>query len=295
MLLREEHIAVFQANWNDKATNITAIAKELSLGLDALVFLDDNPVERGLVREVLPEVAVPEVGDDPALFARTLAAAGYFEAIHFSDEDRKRAEMYQGNARRLGLEKQAVDVDSYLTSLDMQIVFRPFDEIGRSRIAQLISKSNQFNLTTRRYAEADIAELERDPAVHTLQVRLVDKFGDNGMISVIICRLTEPDTWTIDTWLMSCRVLGRRVEQAVLREIVESARASGIRHLIGVYRPTPRNAMVSDHYSKLGFTRLDDASLRDNETRWSLPTSAQIAAPPMRVDRLSALLVETGA
>jgi FkbH-like protein len=177
----------------------------------------------------------------------------------------------------------------------MQIVFRPFDEVGRSRIAQLISKSNQFNLTTRRYAEADIAELERDPAVHTLQVRLVDKFGDNGMISVIICRLTEPDTWTIDTWLMSCRVLGRRVEQAVLREIVESARASGIRHLIGVYRPTPRNAMVSDHYSKLGFTRLDDASLRDNETRWSLPTSAQIAAPPMRVDRLSPLLVETSA
>jgi FkbH-like protein len=295
MLVREEHIAVFQANWNDKATNIAAIAKELSLGLDAFVFLDDNPVERGLVRELLPEVGVPEVGDDPAIYARILAAAGYFEAIHFSEEDRKRAEMYQGNARRLGLEKQAVDIESYLASLDMQIVFRPFDEVGRSRIAQLISKSNQFNLTTRRYSEVDIGELEKDPAAHTLQVRLVDKFGDNGMISVIICRHTEPDSWIIDTWLMSCRVLGRRVEQAVLKEIVELARASGIRQLIGVYRPTPRNAMVSEHYSKLGFTRLDDASGGDGETRWALPTSMQIAAPPMRVDRFAALLVAAGA
>ena len=155
MLLRENHIAVFQANWNDKATNISAIANELALGIEAMVFLDDNPVERGLIREMLPQVAVPELPDDPALYARTLAAAGYFEAIAFSEEDRQRAEFYQDNARRVTLQKQAGDVDAYLVSLNMRIDFRPFDATGRSRIAQLINKSNQFNLTTRRYTEAE--------------------------------------------------------------------------------------------------------------------------------------------
>ena len=166
MLLRDSHIAVFQANWNDKATNVAAIAAELSLGLDAMVFLDDNPVERGLVRELLPEVAVPELPDDPALYARTLLAAGYFEAVAFSDEDRKRAGYYADNARRVALRGQAGDVETYLASLDMRIVFRPFDSIGRSRIAQLINKSNQFNLTTRRYTEAEVAALESAPRVH---------------------------------------------------------------------------------------------------------------------------------
>ena len=163
MLLRTDQIAVFQANWNDKATNIAAIARELSLGLDAMVFLDDNPAERGLVREILPQVAVPELPDDPALYARTLAAAGYFEAITFSAEDRARADFYQDNARRVALQAQAGDVGAYLASLDMTITFQPFDAVGRSRIAQLINKSNQFNLTTRRYTETDVATAEAEP------------------------------------------------------------------------------------------------------------------------------------
>src|SRR5215469_13761857 len=162
MLVKEEHIAVFQANWNDKATNIKAIAKELSLGIDSLVFLDDNPVERHLVREILPEVAVPELPSDPALYARTLAAAGYFESIVFSDEDLKRARYYQDNAKRVELQSAAGDVDSYLESLDMEITFQPFDETGRGRITQLINKSNQYNLTTKRYTEAEVAEMESD-------------------------------------------------------------------------------------------------------------------------------------
>jgi FkbH-like protein len=157
MALRENHIAVFQANWNDKATNIKAIAETLSLGLESMVFLDDNPVERGLVREILPAVAVPELPADPALYARTLLAAGYFESVSFSDEDRKRAEMYQDNARRVALQSQAGDVEGYLAALAMVITFQPFDPVGRARIAQLINKSNQFNLTTRRYTEAEVA------------------------------------------------------------------------------------------------------------------------------------------
>jgi FkbH-like protein len=290
MLLKEDHFAVFQANWNDKATNIEAIAQELCLGLDAMVFLDDNPAERGLVREMLPQVAVPELPDDPALYARTLAAAGYFESIAFSEEDRKRAEMYQSNARRVALQRQSGDVDAYLASLEMEIVFAPFDRVGRARITQLINKSNQFNLTTRRYTETEIGAAEDDPAVFTLQVRLADKFGDNGMICAIICR---PDTdaapgeraWLIDIWLMSCRVLGRKVEQMVLREILGRARETGIDKLVGIYRPSDKNAMVRDHYEKLGFSKL--AVEPDGTTLWTMPSATAVEPAPMAVRRLS--------
>ncbi|WP_035662250.1 HAD family hydrolase [Bradyrhizobium sp. Ec3.3] len=283
MLLKEEHIAVFQANWNDKATNIRAIAKELALGLDSFVFLDDNPVERDLIRQELPEVAVPELESDPATYARTLAAAGYFEAINFSEEDRARAEMYQANARRLSLQGQNTDLESYLRSLEMRIVFGSFNRTTRARLTQLINKSNQFNLTTRRYTESQVEQLETDPAVMTLHARLIDKFGDNGLICVVICRATGFARWTIDSWLMSCRVLGRGVEQAVLSEIVRRARAAGIETLEGLYVPTDRNEMVRDHYGKLGFMRMDDGS--DVSSRWELDTDVELEELPMTVER----------
>ncbi len=283
MLLREEHIAVFQANWDDKPTNIAAIARELDLGIDAMVFLDDNPMERALVREALPEVAVPELPGDPALFARTLLAAGYFETIAFSEEDRNRAAFYEGNARRAALQERVGDLAAYLASLDMRIAFRPFDAAGRVRITQLINKTNQFNLTVRRYTELDVATLESDPECFTLQARLSDTFGDNGMISVVICRGSSGTTWEIDTWLMSCRVLGRRVEQMVMRELLHHARARGIERLIGVYRPSGRNAMVAEHYASLGFQFIGEGP--DGSTRWELPTDTEIEPAPMTVDR----------
>jgi FkbH-like protein len=272
MLLKLEHIAVFQANWNDKATNIRAIADELSLGLDAMVFLDDNPVERGLVRKLIPQVAVPELPDDAADYARTLTAGGYFEAIAFAAEDLKRAEFYQDNARRASLKEQSGGVEAYLASLDMTITFQPFDATGRSRIAQLINKSNQYNLTTRRYTDSEVSAAENDPKVFTLQIRLTDIFGDNGMISVVICRPQGPEVWEIDTWLMSCRVLGRRVENMVLCAILEHARAAGIRRLAGVYVPTERNKLVVDHYSKLGFEKSGEEG--SGLTRWTLSVDA---------------------
>ena len=283
MLLRENHIAVFQANWNDKATNIRAIADELALGLSAMVFLDDNPVERGLVRQLLPEVAVPELPPDPALYARTLLAAGYFEATTFSDEDRKRADYYKDNAKRLALQGQSGGLEAYLASLSMEIAFAPFTAAGRERITQLINKSNQFNLTTKRYTEAEVEAVEADSSVFALQVRLSDTFGDNGMISVVVARPTAPTQWDIDTWLMSCRVLGRHVEQMVLREICLNARARGVTGLAGTYRPTERNALVRDHYAKLGFTLVDSAA--DGTTHWYLATSTQVPAVPMTVRR----------
>lgn len=285
MLLKEHHIAVFQANWNDKATNIRAIADTLSLGTDSMVFLDDNPVERDLVRQMLPEVAVPELPLDPALYARTLNAAGYFESVVFADEDAKRAGYYQDNARRVELQKAAGDLDAYLASLKMVITFQPFDETGRARITQLINKSNQFNLTTRRYTEAEVALAEQDPDCFTLQVRLSDTFGDNGMISVIICRRRAPTDWEVDTWLMSCRVLGRQVEQMVLRQILEHAKSRGIRRLIGIYRPTERNNLVVNHYANLGFSEF--ARDADGTTIWELDvTSATVRAAAMTVRSL---------
>jgi len=281
MLLREHHVAIFQANWNDKATNIRAIAEALSLGLESMVLLDDSPMERGLVREILPEVAVPELPDDPALYARTMLAAGYFEAVTFSAEDQRRADIYQENALHIALKESATGIDDYLRSLGMTIHFRPFDPLGRSRIAQLINKSNQFNLTTRRYSEAQIARLENDPAFFTLQVRLTDSFGDNGMICAVICARNQQD-WQIDTWLMSCRVLGRMVEHAVLEEIVRNARLQGIRRLIGTYLPTQRNKLVEEHYGRLGFDLLERAD--DGATRWELAVDKYLARnPPITV------------
>ena len=254
MLLREEHIAVFQANWSDKASNIRAIAETLSLGLESMVFLDDNPAERMQVRRELPEVAVPELPKDPALYSRTLIAAGYFESLVFSNEDKKRAAFYQENAKRAQILNQSSDMKSYLKSLDMQINFAPFDTTGRARITQLINKSNQFNLTTKRYNELEVKNFEDNPIFYTRQIRLRDTLGDNGMISVIICK-KNLEYWEIDTWLMSCRVLGREVEEAALQDIVSNAKDSGVIKLIGIYNPTVRNIIVKDHYKKLGFKK----------------------------------------
>jgi FkbH-like protein len=247
-----------------------------------MVFLDDNPVERGLIRSLLPQVAVPELPDDPAYYARTLAAAGYFEAIAFVNEDLSRAEFYQDNAKRATLQRQVGGVEEYLRSLNMTITFQPFDTTGRARIVQLINKSNQYNLTTRRYTEPEVAALQDDPEVFTLQVRLADIFGDNGMISVVICRPDGPGVWDFDTWLMSCRVLGRKVEHMVLREVLAHARAAGIHTLKGTYRPTDRNKLVLDHYAKLGFTKYyeEDSGL----TRWELPVEgSEPESAPMKV------------
>lgn len=280
MLLREDDIAVFQANWADKATNIEAIATALDIGVDSLVLLDDNPAERAQVREALPAVAAPELPDDPALFAQTLLAAGYFEATRLSSEDLIRADDYSARAKRIKLQGATRDLESYLQSLEMEIVFAPFDATGRGRITQLINKSNQFNLTTRRYTEREIAEMQDDPLTFTLQVRLRDRFGDNGMISVVIAR-SDGKNWEIDTWLMSCRVLGRCVEDAVLIEIVAQAMAAGANMLIGRFIPSGRNELVRGHYSRLGFEPSKDDGLYHLDLRNFVP-----ARMPMSVKRL---------
>jgi FkbH-like protein len=173
-------------------------------------------------------------------------------------------------------------VEAYLASLEMTITFQPFDATGRARIVQLINKSNQYNLTTRRYTDPEIVAAEENPEVFTLQVRLTDLFGDNGMISVVICRPGEAGAWDIDTWLMSCRVLERKVEHMVLREILEHARAGGIRKLTGTYRPTDRNKLVIGHYARLGFTKVSEQA--SGLTRWELLVNEEgPESAPMKV------------
>ncbi len=257
MILRRADIACFVANWDDKAKNIETIAERLNIGLDSLVFLDDNPFERQRVREALPMVAVPEIPDEPALIPEALAAAGYFESVGITGEDRERGALYAENAKREGVREQYGDVASYLASLDMRAIWGYFDTLNRQRIVQLINKTNQFNLTTRRYSENDYDAFMRDEDCVGLHVRLVDRFGDNGLIAVVIGKF-DGAALVIDTWLMSCRVLGREVEAATLSLLVAEARRRGATRLIGEYAPSPKNGMVRQHYEKLGFALIDE-------------------------------------
>jgi FkbH-like protein len=254
MVLKRADIASFVANWSNKADNIRAIARELNIGLDALCFIDDNPFERNLVRQELPMVAVPEVSDDPTGYPLALADGGYFEGLSVTDEDRERTSQYQGNKARDLLKAAVTDLPSYLRGLEMELVCKRFDKLGLQRIVQLVNKSNQFNLTTRRYTDEDILSVMADPDAFGLQLRLTDRFGDNGIIAIIIGRLLENKDLYVDTWLMSCRVLGRQVEQTTLNLIVREATRLGARRILGEYIPTKKNAMVKDHYARLGFT-----------------------------------------
>lgn len=282
MLLKRSDIACFVANWKDKATNLRSIADSLNIGLDALVFVDDNPVERALVRRELPEVAVPELPEEPADYVPVLASAGYFEAVRITDEDRKRAEQYRANAEREGLRRSVTDMTSFLEALRMELTWEPFDEPGLSRIVQLMNKTNQFNLTTRRRSETDVTAMMRDPNALTLQLRLTDTYGDNGIIALVIARRKKAEVFEIDTWLMSCRVLGRQVEEATLNILVSRALDLGCTSLLGIYRPTAKNGMVAEHYKRLGFDLVEEAE--DGSSTWKLSLAAFVSRPvPMRV------------
>jgi FkbH-like protein len=268
MVLKRSDVACFVANWTDKAENIRQIASMLNIGLDSLVFADDNPAERSIVRRELPMVAVPELPEDPTLWPATIAAAGYFESLRLTKEDLERAGQYQANLKRSSLMASATDLEGYLRSLEMRALWNRFDRVGQARVVQLINKTNQFNLTTRRVTDEQIAALIEDDRALTLQIRLTDTFGDNGIIAIVI-GLCDPGTRDIriDTWLMSCRVLGRQMEEETLNLVVQQALTLGATRLIGVYRPTAKNGMVRDHYRKLGFTEVGS---HDGTTEWTL-------------------------
>jgi FkbH-like protein len=275
MVLRMSDISAFVANWNNKADNLRAVADRLELGLDSIVFVDDNPAERALVRRFVPQVAVPDLPEDPSGYIAALARHRYFETTTFTREDSARARYYFDNSRRKELAAVAPDLEAFLASLRMKMKVEPINDLNIERSTQLINKSNQFNLTTRRYTLAEVRGLIESLEWRTLTFSLRDELGDNGLISVIVLR-KQGDALAIDTWLMSCRVLQRGVEQFARNELVDLCRAEGCVRLLGTYLPTAKNSLVVDHFAKLGFS---PAGSDGAATFWEL--SADAAATPL--------------
>jgi FkbH-like protein len=258
-VLRVEDFSVFKANWGLKPDNIRTAALELNIGLDSMVFVDDDPAERALVARELPEVAVPDVGSDVSKFAEILEHEGYFEVAKVVQDDLSRSSYYSSNAQRSAYQADFRDYGEFLASLEMTAEIGPFLSVYLERITQLINKTNQFNLTTRRYTSAEVEAISRDPGFLTLYGRLADRFGDNGLVSVLIGRVTY-ETVELDVWVMSCRVLQREMELAMFDALVEECNARDIRKIVGVYNPSKKNGIVAGHYASLGFSRLDAAS-----------------------------------
>lgn len=258
MILRLEDFSMFVANWEDKASNIRAIQKTLNIGMDSLVFLDDNPFERNLVRSMIPEITVPELPEDPAMYLQYLRSLGLFEMASYSADDSGRTQQYREQAERAVFEASFQSYDAYLEGLGMKAVAAPFDVFHYPRIAQLTQRSNQFNLRTVRYTEAEIEAISQDDSHICLYFMLKDKFGDHGLISVVILDKQADSNLFVSEWLMSCRVLKRGMEEFIVNKILQTAAEHGFQTVIGEYIPTPKNAMVKDLYEKMGFTRVGE-------------------------------------
>jgi FkbH-like protein len=266
MVLCLDDIAVFAVNWETKVDNIRHVQSILNIGFDSMVFLDDNPFERNIVRENIPGITVPELPEDPADYLEYLYTQNLFETVSFSAEDAERTKQYQREAERSILQKNFTNEDEFLESLEMVSLVESFNKFNTPRIAQLSQRSNQFNLRTVRYTEADIERLSFSDQFYTFAFTLKDKFGDNGMICVVILEKREDSSLFIDTWLMSCRVLKRGMEHFVLNEIVGTARQNGYTTIVGEYIPTQKNGMVKDHYKNLAF--------KEEDGKWKLDVQA---------------------
>jgi len=253
MVLRLDDFVSFKANWQPKSENLRQMAAELNLGLDSFAFVDDNPAEIEIVRQFAPEVATILLGPDPSEYVTQLQDCRLFEPRNITREDVERTAAYQSESKRQALFASVTDMDAYLQSLAMEATISEFKPMDVQRLSQLINKSNQFNLTTRRRTEGDILALLSNPAYIGFSVRLKDRFGDHGLISIVIGKKAG-NTMEIDTWLMSCRVLKRQVEDEVLNELARLAKARGCTELLGVYLPTAKNEMVRDFYENIGFT-----------------------------------------
>jgi FkbH-like protein len=273
MVLKEEHIAVFVANWEDKATNIARIRETLNIGYDSMVFLDDNPFERNLVRQMIPQNCVPELPEDPALYVRAVSELNLFETSSASALDAQRTAMYQDQAKREEERKKVGNLEDYLRSLETTVIFSRFEPQNLSRIAQLIQRSNQFNLTTRRYSESQCEAVMRNQGeFFPFSINVQDRFGDFGLVNVAILR-NRGKILEIDVFLMSCRVLQRGVEQFAMNKIFEHAKQGGFESVLGRYIPTAKNVMVKDFFAQFGFEESTDAA---EGTEWRLETSRYV-------------------
>lgn len=266
-VLKMDDFISFKANWNPKSVNLSETATEMTLLPESFVFVDDNPAERAIIEGELPGVAIPAI-DGVEHYIQTIDKSGFFEVTNISSDDLKRNEMYQENAKRAKMQSSFANYEDYLKSLEMKGEIRSFIPMYMSRIAQLTNKSNQFNLTTKRYSQSDIEEVAEDPNRITLYGKLSDKYGDNGVVSIVIGKIdgADKDELHMELWLMSCRVLKRDMEFAMMDELVERARESGIKKIIGYYYPTSKNSMVKDFYALQGFEKI--AEDETGNTRW---------------------------
>lgn len=267
MILKLKDISVFKANWENKAKNITEIQKELNLSYNSMVFVDNNQVERDFIRKTLPDISVPELSNDSSNYGRDLIFPGYFEVTNFSKEDKNRSSYYAANIKRQDLKNKSLSLKHYLKTLEMRANLKSFDKKNIDRIEQLIQRSNQFNFTTKRYQKKEILKLiTASKKYYTLQSNLEDKFGDNGIVSLVIGK-KERSSMNIDTWVMSCRVFSRTLENTILNKIIHDMKKLKIRHLVGEYIKTQKNKIVENLYKEMGFTCLIK---NKNYSKWSL-------------------------
>ena len=265
MVLKKQHIAAHQINWNDKAENIIKIAEELNIGLNSIVFADDSDFECNRVREALPDVTILHLNDKPTTFRRRLAEAGLFDALSYSNEDHKRTQTYQSNKKRKKLKESVGSVEDYLMGLEITAKIEPIEENLIPRVSQLTQKTNQFSLTTRRYTESDIANFVAAPDHYVLHLSFADRFSDFGTVGAAIVK-REDNIAVIDTLLMSCRALGRDLEVAMISYIQRVARDWGCHTLVGTYLPTKKNAQVAEFYPKYSFQITQKSA---EEVQWS--------------------------
>lgn len=286
MRLSLDDFAVFVANWRTKTENLKVIAETLNIGLDSLVFVDDNPAEREIVRQMLPEVEVIRMPDDPSQYTRALAESVWFETSSFTEEDTRKTEQYRARADAVMLEAESSSLEEFHRSLDMEAELEPFDELHLARIVQLIGKTNQFNLTTRRHSAEDVRRFMDDPDSVTLWVKLRDRFTDHGLVSLLIAS-KDGDCLDIDTWLMSCRVIGRTLEATMLERLSAEAERMGCTKIRGTYVPTSKNAMVAGIYPRFGFRESaeDETTDESKGTSWvyDLDVSGPIPGGVIRV------------
>lgn len=266
-LLKPDDFATIEAHWDPKNQSLRKISEKLNIGINSLVFLDDNPAEREIVSANEPSVCVPNIGSNIAEFVSILDATGEFEPVSISEEDRSRARMYLENNAREKVSAQYTDYNDYLKSLEMVAHIQEFTDVHMERVAQLTNKTNQFNLTTRRYSLADISSFAKKDTWITLQGRLKDRFGDNGIVSVVTGEISG-DNLRVDLWLMSCRVLKRNMEQAMLDRLTEAALKKGVKAIVGEFIPTAKNAMVANFFGEMGFEKVE--TMPDGSTKWFL-------------------------
>lgn len=261
MVLREENFASIKINWNDKVTNMKEIAKEINIGTDSLVFVDDDHMNRALVKEAMPEVLVVDLPKDPSLYVRTLKEINDFNTLQLTDEDFKRGEMYYNERKRNELKTQFTDMESFLKNLNIEVKINAANEFTIPRISQLSKKTNQFNLTTRRYTEEDIRKFVENTNYMVYSVNVKDKFGDYGLTGVFIIK-KEFNSFIIDTFLLSCRVIGRNIEKLMIYFIAQLAQKNNISELVGEYIPTQKNKICENMYEENGFDKIDEKTFK---------------------------------